>query len=83
MIQEVSLTRDDCLPLSLWAYRTTKSTTTKRTPFSLVYGAKAILLAEIKVPSATMLLSTNQDNNSKIFDLETIEGKREEAQKNL
>ena len=54
MIKEASLTWDDCLPLALWAYKTIRNTTTKQTPFSLVYGAKAILPAEIRVPSARM-----------------------------
>ena len=75
MIQEASLTWDDCLPLALWAYRTTRSTTTKQTPFSLVYGAEVVLPTEIKVPS--------QDENSRTFDLEALEGKREEAQKSI
>ena len=83
MIQEASLTWDDCLPLALWAYRTTKSTTTKQTPFALVYGAEGVLPIEIKVPSARMSLSTNHDENSRLFDPEALEGKRAEAQKSL
>ena len=55
---------------------TTRSTTTKQTPFALVYGAKVVLPVEIKVPSARISLSTNQDENSRPFDLKTLEGKR-------
>ena len=43
MIKEASLTWDDSLPLALWAHRTTRNTTTKQTPFSLVYSAEAVL----------------------------------------
>ena len=77
MIKEASLTCDDCLPLALWAYRTTTNTTTKQTLFSLVYGTEVVLPTEIRVPSARMLLSTNQEESSRPFDLEALEEKRE------
>lgn len=35
------------LPYLLWSYQTTCRTTTKETPFSLVFGTKAIALIEI------------------------------------
>lgn len=35
----------------LWAYRTTVKTSTSETPFSLVYGAKALILVEVSEPS--------------------------------
>ncbi|KAJ1408148.1 Ribonuclease H-like superfamily [Sesbania bispinosa] len=44
------------LPLALWAYKTTKHGSMKATPFSLVYGAEAMLPVEIVVPSARMAL---------------------------
>ena len=40
------------LPLALWAYRMTKHSIVKATPFSLAYGAEAVLPIEILVPSA-------------------------------
>ena len=63
MIEEASIIWDDWISLALWAYRTTKSTTTKQTPFSLVYRAKSVLPVEIKVMSARMLLSSSQEGN--------------------
>ena len=38
---------------------------------------------EIKIPSARMLLSTSQKGNSRPFDLETLEGKREQGHKKV
>ena len=49
----------------------------------MVYGAEPVLPAEIKVPRARMSLSAIQDENSRLFDLEALEGKRAETQKNL
>ena len=68
---------------ALWAYRTTKNTTTKQTPFALVCGIEVVFPVEIKIPSARMSLSRTQDEKSRSFDLEALEGKRVEAQKNL
>nr|XP_016502826.1 PREDICTED: uncharacterized protein LOC107820972 [Nicotiana tabacum] len=41
----------ELLPGVLWAYRTTGKTSTGETPFSLVYGAKALIPVEIGEPS--------------------------------
>ncbi|XP_073300266.1 uncharacterized protein [Primulina huaijiensis] len=40
------------LPSVLWAYRTTPRTSTRETPYSLVYGSEAVLSVEIGQPSA-------------------------------
>ena len=40
------------LPNVLWAYRTTPYRSTKETPFSLTYGAEAVILAEVNICSA-------------------------------
>ena len=39
------------LPSVLWAYRTTARTPTKETPFRLIYGNEAVILAEIGLTS--------------------------------
>uniref|UniRef100_A0A803QCW3 Integrase catalytic domain-containing protein n=1 Tax=Cannabis sativa TaxID=3483 RepID=A0A803QCW3_CANSA len=39
------------LPRVLWAYRTTKRTSTGHTPYSMTYGSKAVILVESIVPS--------------------------------
>jgi hypothetical protein len=35
----------------LWSYHTTPHSTTKETPFTMVYGADAMLLVEINTPT--------------------------------
>ena len=40
------------LPNVLWAYRTIPHRSTGETPFSLTYGAKAVILAEVNICSA-------------------------------
>ncbi|XP_074302795.1 uncharacterized protein LOC141635035 [Silene latifolia] len=49
------------LPLVLWADRTTPKTSTGQTPYSLVYGCEAVILAEIDIPSARCSLNTVAD----------------------
>ena len=39
------------LPSILWAYRITARTPTKETPFRLIYGNEAVILAEIGLTS--------------------------------
>ena len=39
------------LPGVLWAYRTTKRVPTGETPFSLAYGAEAVIPAEVYMPT--------------------------------
>ena len=41
----------DELPNVLWAYRTTARNATGETPFSLAFGTKAVLPAEIGIPT--------------------------------
>ena len=44
------------LPFALWAYRTSFHTSTRATPFSLVYGMEAILPVEIEMRSLRVAL---------------------------
>lgn len=48
----------DFIPLVLWAYRTPKKTSAQATPFSLVYGAEAVVPVEILEPSARLALDS-------------------------
>ena len=43
------------LPFALSAYRTFVRTSTGATPYSLVYGMEAVLLAEVEIPSLRIL----------------------------
>lgn len=42
---------DVCVPVVLWAYRTTCKKLTGQTPFTLVYGVEAMMSMEYIVPS--------------------------------
>ena len=44
------------LSFTLWAYRTSFRTSTGVTPYSLVYGMKAVLLVEIEMGSLRLAL---------------------------
>ena len=74
----------DALLVALWAYRTSKRRPTKATPFSLVYGTKAVLFTEILVPSARLALDVKLDNDSlRMLELEALEERRDKAKQNL
>ena len=45
---ETSRDWSEKFPFALWAYRTSFHTSTGATPYSLVYGMKAVLPVEIK-----------------------------------
>ena len=44
------------LPFALWAYRTSFRTSTRATPYSLVYGMEAVLSVEIEMGSLRLAL---------------------------
>ncbi|XP_027122158.1 uncharacterized protein [Coffea arabica] len=44
------------LPYALMAYRTTIRTSTRTTPYSLMYGMEAVLPAEVEIPSLRILM---------------------------
>ena len=43
------------LPSALWAYRTSVKTSTRFTPFHLVYGKETLLPIEVEFPAMKML----------------------------
>ncbi|XP_031252024.1 uncharacterized protein LOC116109926 [Pistacia vera] len=53
----------DKLPGVLWSYRTIAHSLTGETPFSLTYDSKAVILAEVSVPS-TRLQWADEETNS-------------------
>ena len=66
------------LPHVLWTYRTTPRRSTKETPFSMIYGAEAIIPLETGFPMSrtnSFNLSDNNEQLTKTLDL--IEEKRE------
>ena len=67
------------LPHVLWTYRTTPRRSTGETPFSMTYGAEAVLRLETSFPmlkSSTFTLSNNDELLGRSIDL--IEEKRED-----
>ncbi|XP_070006408.1 uncharacterized protein [Nicotiana sylvestris] len=70
----------EVLPGILWAYRTTTKTSTGETPFSLVYGAEALIPVEIGEPSTRFTQASEESNNEEMrINLDLLEGKREAA----
>nr|GEY02041.1 reverse transcriptase domain-containing protein [Tanacetum cinerariifolium] len=64
----------------LWAHRTTIKVSTGDTPFSLVYGTKVVIPAEIGMPTirtAEVNVATNDDERR--IDLDLLEERRERA----
>ncbi|KAL1060088.1 hypothetical protein V6Z11_1Z127200 [Gossypium hirsutum] len=68
------------LPFAPYAYRTSVRTSTGATPFSLIYGMKAILPIEVEIPSLRVLLELKLDGvewiQSLYNQLNLIEEKR-------
>nr|XP_017250771.1 PREDICTED: uncharacterized protein LOC108221400 [Daucus carota subsp. sativus] len=72
------------LPWVLWADRTTPKVSTGQTPFSLVYGAEAVLPTEVVMPTARYGLLTQEANSTElIHDLDTIDEARDMAKMRL
>ncbi|XP_041009420.1 uncharacterized protein LOC121253475 [Juglans microcarpa x Juglans regia] len=68
------------LPSTLWAYRTSVRTPTGESPFSLVYGAEAMIPAEVVVPIYRVQhYDLNQNNERLRENLDFLEERREEA----
>lgn len=58
----------------LWAYLTFKRTSTQATPFSLIYGAEAVVPVEIAVTSVRLALAGKiLDPDGNAYDVETFE----------
>ncbi|XP_070017976.1 uncharacterized protein [Nicotiana sylvestris] len=70
----------EVLPGVLWAYRTTAKTSTGETPFSLVYGAEALIPVDIGEPSTRFTQATQESNDEEMrVNLDLLEGQREDA----
>ncbi|XP_074313970.1 uncharacterized protein LOC141649173 [Silene latifolia] len=70
----------DELPLVLWSNRTTPKTSTCQTPFSLTFGAEAVIPSEVLVPThryGCMMKELNQ--TEMIRSLDTIDELRTSA----
>ena len=75
------------LPFSLWGYRTSICASTRATPYSLVYGSKAVLPIKVEIQSSRMLAETKileedwvKQRYEKYEKLALIDEKRARAQ---
>ncbi|GJT07609.1 reverse transcriptase domain-containing protein [Tanacetum coccineum] len=68
------------LPHVLWAYRTMIKSSNGETPFSLTYGTKVVISAEIGMPTLwTTDIDLTKDNKALEMNLDLIEERREQA----
>ncbi|GJW14237.1 reverse transcriptase domain-containing protein, partial [Tanacetum coccineum] len=68
------------LPHVLWAYRMMIKSSHDDTPFSLTYGTKAVIPAEIRMPTyRTAVVDTVHNDDELRLNLDLLEEKRERA----
>ena len=64
----------------LWAHRTTPKDATGETPFSLVFGTEAVILAEVELPSYRVDNYAEQGNDVALLEnLDVLEEKCDQA----
>ena len=62
------------LPNVLWPIRTTEKTSHKKTPYSLVFGSEAVILAEIGVTTQrTFNIDLEPNKKETMLNLEQLE----------
>ena len=70
----------EVLPHVLWTYRTMPHRSTRETPFSMTYGAEAVIPLEIGFPTSRTSSFNSRDNDEQLTkSLDLIEEKRENA----
>ena len=70
------------LPKVLWAYRTTRKSTTRETPFTLAFGTKALAPVEVGLKSLRVEFASVEHNEESLhLNLDLLEEKREQALK--
>jgi hypothetical protein len=68
------------LPEVMWSYRTTPSSATSETPYSLAFGVEAVIPVEIGSPSYRIQHYNPRFNSEGLkLHLDLLEEKREEA----
>ena len=68
------------VPKIVWAYHTTPQSTTRETPFSLVYGSDAMILVEIHESSPRFQsFVAEESNEERKVNLDLLDEVREEA----
>ncbi|XP_070046883.1 uncharacterized protein [Nicotiana tomentosiformis] len=78
---------NDRMEEALWAYRMTHHTPTQATPYSLVYGVKAILPLECQIPTLRLAIQEGiideENARLRLAEFEALDEKRLEAQQSL
>ena len=70
----------DELPMVVWVHRTTSKEATGETPFSLVFGTEAVILAEVGLLSYRVENFTEQENGvAQLENLDFLEEKCDQA----
>ncbi|XP_073037606.1 uncharacterized protein [Primulina eburnea] len=67
------------LPSVLCSYRTIPRSSTRETPYSLVYGSEAVLPVEIRQSSARIESYPSNNDQSRAIELDLVEQKRDRA----
>ena len=66
----------------LWAYKTTRKSTTQETPFALAFGTEAVALVEIELKSPMIELASVEHNKEALrLNLDLLDEKRDQVQK--
>ncbi|XP_062100048.1 uncharacterized protein LOC133805917 [Humulus lupulus] len=73
------------LPKVLWAYRTTKRSSTGESPYAMVYGTEAIIPTEVGLPTLRSEIASDQTTNNiqLLHNLDLLEEIRTVAQLRL
>ena len=70
------------LPEVLWAYRTTRKSATRETPFALAFGTEAVAPVEVGIKSPRIELASEEHNDEALrLNLELLDEKLEQVQK--
>ena len=70
------------LPEVLWAYRTTRKSTTQETPFALAFGTEAVALVEVGLKSPRIELASVEHNGEALsLNLDLLDEKHEQVLK--
>ena len=72
------------LPEVLWAYRTTRKSTTQETPFALAFGIEDVAPVEVGLKSPRVEFTNNEHNEQILrLNLDLLEEKREQVLKRV
>ena len=72
------------LPEVLWAYSTTRKSSTQETQFALAFGTEAINIVEVRLKSPRIEIASTEHNEEVLrLNLDLLEEKREQVLKRM